>query len=531
MAETTPLPVVLVILDGWGHNPDIKGNAIRAAAPRFIESLGRLYPHGLLEASGEAVGLPAGFIGNSEVGHLALGAGRIVLQDLARINRAIRTGEFDRNPALLEAADRGARPGAALHLMGLLSDGGVHSHIDHLAALVRLARLRGVVNLFVHAFLDGRDTPPRSGLPYVRRTEEILSSEGIGAIATVSGRYYAMDRDNRWERIGKAYRALARGEAPRFATAGAAVEAAYAQEVGDEFIIPAIIEAPRPGGAKSAPGAPGSPSKRDGVIRDGDSVIFWNYRADRARQITRALTEQKFDKFGRGDPPALASFVCFTAYDRTWSLPVGFPDKALSGTFGQAVSDAGIPQLRIAETEKYAHVTYFFNGGVEAPFPGEARCLVPSPKVATYDLKPEMMAGEVTREVLARLVERPGQVVILNFANADMVGHTGFFDATVSACRTVDRSVEAVVTETLRLGGFAIVTADHGNAEQMIDPRTGGPMTAHTMNPVPVYVAGRGLEGRRMREGGLLADVAPTLIEILGIPKPKEMEGRSLLQG
>jgi 2,3-bisphosphoglycerate-independent phosphoglycerate mutase len=509
------LPMVLIVLDGWGWSERLEGNAIARSEPRFLPWLARTYPHGLLDASGESVGLPAGVIGNSEVGHLCLGSGRTVLQDLLRINRAIASGEFSRNPVLCRAIDRAASAeGAALHLLGLLSDGGVHSHIDHLEALIDLARSRGVRRLFVHPFLDGRDTPPRSGRSYLDRLEGSLRAAGVGRIATLSGRYYAMDRDNRWDRIEKAFRALTSREGPREVTAGAALQASYAADVTDEFVVPTVI------------GAAG-----EGAVRNGDVVVCFNFRSDRAREMTRAFAEIGFDRFRPAARPELASWVCFTAYDRTWSLPVAFPPQHLAGLFGEAVSHAGLRQLRIAETEKYAHVTYFFNGGEERSFPGEERCLIPSPKVATYDLKPEMSAPEVTAELVRRLRLDPRQVVILNYANADMVGHTGRFEETVAACRVVDRSVESVVTETLRLGGAAVVTADHGNAETLIDEATGGPVTAHTLNPVPVHVAGPGLEGKRLRPRGILADVAPTLLTLLGLPLPKEMEGRSLLEG
>ncbi len=512
------LPAVLIVLDGWGHSDGTEGNAIAASAPRFMEWLGRTYPTTLLQASGEAVGLPAGVIGNSEVGHLCLGAGRVVLQDLSRINRAIRDGDFDRNETLRRACEASAHPERALHVMGLLSDGGVHSHIDHLVAIVRSAARRSVRHLFVHAFMDGRDTPPKSGLTYARRAEDSLRAAGLGRIATLCGRYYAMDRDTRWDRTEKAYRALALREGPGHPSAAAAIEDGYARGITDEFLPPSIVGGPEAGG------------RRDARIRDGDTLVFFNFRADRARQITRAFTETGFDKFPLPARPRLAMYVCFTSFDRTWTLPVAFPPQHLTGTFGEAISQAGLEQLRIAETEKYAHVTYFFNGGEERVFPGEERCLIPSPRIATYDLQPEMSAREVTREVLRRLAEKPLQAVVLNYANADMVGHTGKLEPTVVACRTIDRSVEAVVREILRLGGFAVVTADHGNAEQMIDPRTGSPVTAHTLNPVPAHLVKTGLEGRTLRDGGLLSDVAPTMLQIMGLRVPEEMEGRSLLQ-
>ena len=518
MAATT-LPAVLVVLDGWGHSDATEGNAIAASRPRFMDRLARDFPTGLLAASGQAVGLPPGVIGNSEVGHLCLGAGRVVLQDLSRINRAIRDGEFARNEILERACAAAACEGAALHLMGLLSDGGVHSHIDHFEAIVGLAARRGVRELFLHVFTDGRDTPPRSALAYVRRTESILREASLGRVATVSGRYYAMDRDTRWDRTERAYRALVLREGKEHPSAAAAVESGYAAGLSDEFLVPSVVAGPAAGGG------------RDACVRDGDALVFFNFRADRARQITRAFTETGFSGFALPTRPALAVFVCFTAYDRSWSLPVAFPPQHLTGIMGEVVSQAGLPQLRIAETEKYAHVTYFFNGGEERVFSGEERCLVPSPRIATYDTQPEMSAPELTREVLQRLARKPRQVVILNYANADMVGHTGMFEPTVAACRVIDRSVEAVVGETLRLGGFAIVTADHGNAEKMIDPATATPVTAHTMNPVPVHVVAPGMEGKRLRNGGLLADVAPTMLAILGLRAPEEMEGRSLLVG
>ncbi len=510
-------PMVLVVLDGWGHSPRREGNAIAACSPSFMDRLAREWPSSLLQASGASVGLPDGYMGNSEVGHLCLGAGRVVPQDLARINRAIADGSLARNEALAVALAGAGRPGAALHLIGLLSDGGVHSHIDHFDAVVDLARAHGVRHLFTHAFLDGRDTPPMAAQKYVARAEAHLKDRGYGPIASVMGRYFAMDRDNRWERTEKAWRALVLREGDHVPDAAAAVAAAHARGQGDEFVPPAVVD----GAGREG---------REPVFRDGDAVVFFNFRADRARQITRAFTEQGFDRFRRPTPPILSAFVCFTTYDRTWSLPVAFPPQTIRHTFGEVVSDAGLPQLRIAETEKYAHVTYFFNGGVEQPFPGEERCLVPSPKVATYDLVPAMSSREVTGEVLKRLAAKPGQVVVLNYANADMVGHTGKLEATIEACRVLDQCVESVVTATLGHGGAAIITADHGNAEEMIDARTGGPVTAHTTNPVPVHVVEAASRGRRLRDG-LLADVAPTMLEMMGIPIPAEMEGRSLFKG
>ena len=507
------LPLALLVLDGWGAGQGGDGDAIARSGAPFMTRLAREWPTSTLDAAGESVGLPPGYIGNSEVGHLCLGAGRVVFQDLQRINRSIADGSLQKNPVLLQAMAEASRPGAALHVMGLWSDGGVHSHLDHFDAIVDLARARGVPTLFAHAFLDGRDTPPQSALPYLERGEARLKKNGYVPVASVQGRYYAMDRDQRWERTEKAWRALALREGEKAATGLDAVRAAYGRGVSDEFVEPAIVE---PAGAQRSP-----------AFRDGDVIVFFNFRADRARQITRAFTERGFDRFRRSAPPVLSRFVCWTTYDRTWSLPVAFPPQSIRNTFGEVIAAAGVPQLRIAETEKYAHVTYFFNGGVEPPFPLEERCLVPSPKVATYDLKPEMSARELTAETLGRIEAKPGQFVLLNYANADMVGHTGKLPATIEACRVVDQGVEAIVTAVLRLGGVAIVTADHGNAEQMIDAKTGGPVTAHSMNPVPVHVVGRGFEGRRLRRG-LLADVAPTMLEILGLRVPRDMEGRSL---
>ncbi|HEV8199216.1 MAG TPA: 2,3-bisphosphoglycerate-independent phosphoglycerate mutase [Candidatus Polarisedimenticolia bacterium] len=513
-AEAKRLPLALLVLDGWGTIQGGDGDAIARSGAPFMKRLAAEWPTARLQASGESVGLPPGYIGNSEVGHLCLGAGRVVYQDLQRINRAISDGALAKNPALLQALAEASRPGAALHVMGLWSDGGVHSHLDHFDAIVDLARARGVTTVFAHAFLDGRDTPPQSALPSLERGEAGLAKNGYAPIVSVMGRYHAMDRDQRWERTEKAWRALVLREGDHAATSAEAVRAAYARAIGDEFVEPALID---------PPGLP-----RPAAVRDGDVVLFFNFRADRARQITRAFTERGFDRFRCSSPPGLSSFVCWTTYDRRWGLPVTFPPQTIRNTFGEVVAAAGLPQLRIAETEKYAHVTYFFNGGVEPPFPLEERCLIPSPKVATYDLKPEMSARELTAETVRRLEAKPGQFVLLNYANADMVGHTGKLPATIEACRVVDQGVEAVVTAVLKLGGVAIVTADHGNAEQMIDAKTGGPVTAHSMNPVPVHLAGRGLEGRRLRDG-LLADVAPTLLSILGLDVPREMEGRSLL--
>ncbi len=517
------LPLVLISLDGWGLAETGPGNAIAACgAPRMQELAGR-FPSGRLEASGLAVGLPAGQMGNSEVGHMCMGAGRTVLQELLRISRAIETGEIAANPVLGPAMDGVARSGRSLHLLGLVSDGGVHSHIDHALGLALMARDRGVSKIYLHAFLDGRDTPPRSAMTYIERLERFFARERAGAFASVMGRYYAMDRDNRWDRTEVAFRAITEGTREACLRAGgaaAALRAAYERGEDDEFVRPTVI-------------APEG-SEPPGVVRSGDTVLFFNFRADRARQLTRAFTEVQFSRFARRARPDLAGCVCLTRYDETFDLPVAFPPAAPDRVVGQLLSEAGLAQLRIAETEKYAHVTFFFNGGEEKTFPGEERILVPSPRVPTYDLRPEMSAAGVTDVLLKRLAAGSRDlVVILNFANADMVGHTGVYDAAVRACRFVDGCVGRIADEVLGRGGSLIVTADHGNAEQMIDPVTGGPHTAHTLNPVPVIVAAAApdrLPAPRLRAGGTLADVGPTLLAMLGLPQAPQMTGRPLFE-
>ena len=513
------LPLVLISLDGWGHSPAREGNAIAACGAPHISALQRRHPDTLLSASGLDVGLPAGQMGNSEVGHMCMGAGRVILQDLMRITRAIESGAIHDNPALVGAIDSAARGGRSLHLMGLASDGGVHSHVDHARGLIRMARRRGVARVFLHAFLDGRDTPPRSALRWLEPLDELLREVG-GSFGTVTGRYWAMDRDNRWERTERAYRAMVLGEGLRAAGAAAAVRAAYARGEDDEFVQPTVIavEGKEPGG----------------LVRDGDAVIFFNFRADRARQITRAFTQTDFTGFVRPARPQLSDYVCMTRYDETFALPVAFPAAQPDRILGQILSEAGLKQLRIAETEKYAHVTFFFNGGEERTFPGEERILIPSPQVATYDRAPEMSAGPVTEALVKRMRAGGSDLVaILNLANADMVGHTGVYEAAVRACRVVDECVGRITREALSLGGSAVVTADHGNAEQMTDPDTGGPHTAHTLNPVPAIVVSDAHlkeRGARLRGGGTLADVAPTILQMLGLPQPEAMTGRTLLQ-
>jgi 2,3-bisphosphoglycerate-independent phosphoglycerate mutase len=512
VSGAAPLPagkrILLVICDGWGEAPPSESNAITRARTPTYDRWRRDYPWTTLEASGEPVGLPAGVMGNSEVGHLNIGAGRMVPQDLLRVDLALSDGSFFENPALVEAAERARRPGATLHLMGLLSDGGVHSHERHLFGLLELARRRKVPRVRVHAFTDGRDTPPRSALAYVDRLGAKLSPSEE-EIATVCGRYYAMDRDRRWDRVELAWNALRFGKGRRAAGARAAVEAAYALGESDEFIAPTVVEKD---GVASGP------------IADGDSVVFFNFRADRARQLTRAFTEPGFSEFPRGHLPSVF-FVCFTEYKKEFALPVAFPSPRLDRILAAVWGEAGVRNLRVAETEKYAHVTYFFNGGVEEPFPGEERRLVPSWKGATYDLHPEMSAEGITEEVLRAMSSDRFGALVVNYANADMVGHTGKLPETIVAIETLDRCFARLETSTRENGWLLVLTADHGNAEQMVDPATGQPHTAHTTNPVP-FVIGRA--GGPLASGGALRDVAPTLLALQGIAVPKEMTGRDL---
>jgi 2,3-bisphosphoglycerate-independent phosphoglycerate mutase len=509
------LPLALIVLDGWGFRAESRANAIRSASPQNMDELGARFPSLLLEAAGAAVGLPPGYIGNSEVGHLCLGAGRTVRQPLGLIFEAIASGEFFRNPSLVAAFRAAAAGGGAMHALGLVSDGGVHSHLDHAAALARMAREQGCDRLFFHAFMDGRDTPPQSGVHHLERLGLALQREGVGRVASVTGRYFAMDRDQRWDRTAKAYAALVRGEGRRAPSPAAAVREAYARGETDEFIEPTVIV------EGDAPIA---------TLSEGDAAIFFNFRPDRARQLTRALTAPSFGEFERPDRPALAAFVCFTRYEEASTLPIAFAKQQPVDVLGEVLAAHAIPQTRCAETEKYAHVTYFFNGVREQAFPGEDRILVPSPRVATYDLAPEMSAREVTASAIAALAADPARVLVVNLANADMVGHTGRFEETVRACKVVDECVGRLVGDILARGGGVIVTADHGNAELMVDPETGAPHTAHTMNPVPAILCGAPFRGRPLAPGGLLADVAPTLLDVLEIPPPKEMDGRTLLR-
>ena len=507
-------PLVLMILDGWGINPSPVHNAVALAKTPNLTKYLNEYPHVPIKTSGMAVGLPEGQMGNSEVGHLNLGAGRIVYQELTRVTKSILDGDFFTNPALLECIARVKASGGRLHLSGLLSDGGVHSHNTHLYALLELAKREGLTDVFVHCLLDGRDTPPQSGAGYLAELEAEIVRIGIGKIATVMGRYYAMDRDTRWDRVEKAYNAMVHGLGELCVSSQDAIIQSYASRVHDEFVVPAVI---------CEQGAP------VGHLLDGDGCIFFNFRSDRAREITRALALDDFDGFVRRDRPELADYVCLTEYDATFGLPIAFESTELKNLFGGILADAGLKQLRIAETEKYAHVTFFFNGGAETPFSGEDRALIPSPKdVATYDLKPEMSAVQVTEKLLKLLDQDQYDVIILNFANCDMVGHTGVEAAAITAVETVDTCAGRVVAKVRDLGGAVLITADHGNAEQMQDDN-GEPFTAHTTNPVWLVLVDDSRTGVTLREDGRLADVAPTMLKMLGLPQPTEMTGESLL--
>ncbi|MEI3347741.1 MAG: 2,3-bisphosphoglycerate-independent phosphoglycerate mutase [Dysosmobacter sp.] len=499
-------PTTLIIMDGFGLRSEASGNAIRTAATPRLDQFFQDFAHTELSASGLDVGLPAGQMGNSEVGHTNIGAGRVVFQDLPRITKSIADGDFFQNPAYLHAMDQCLQNDTSLHLMGLLSDGGVHSHLDHLFALLRMAKDKGLTKVFIHAFLDGRDVSPTSGADFVARTVEACREIGVGRIATVMGRYYAMDRDKRWDRVEQAYDAMVYGEGATFNPVPvAAVKDSYAAGITDEFVEPVVCDS-------------------EGTISDNDSVIFFNFRPDRAREITRALVDPNFDGFTRQFFPL--TFVCNTEYDATMpNVEVAFPRTSVRNGLGEYLSQMGMTQLRIAETEKYAHVTFFFNGGSETVFPGEDRVLVASPKVATYDLQPEMSAHEVADKCVERIESGAYDVIILNFANCDMVGHTGVFDAAVKAVETVDACVGQVVDATLKMGGIAMITADHGNAEQMTEP-DGSPMTAHTTNPVPFILCGAGTE---LRSGGRLADIAPTILDVMGLACPPEMDGKTLI--
>ena len=500
-------PVLLMILDGWGIAPASSSNAATLARTPNLDKYFANYPHTQLAASGLEVGLPAGQIGNSEVGHLNIGSGRIIYQSLTRISKSIADGDFFTNPVLVKVMDEVKASGKALHLLGLLSDGGVHSHITHIIALLEMAQKHGLTKVYVHAFLDGRDVPPQSALTYVEQLEAAMDKIGVGKIATVSGRYYAMDRDKRWERLAKAYATVAQGDGPKAASATAGIEASYAEGVTDEFVIPFTIEGV------------------DGRIQAGDGVIFANFRPDRAREITRAIIDEDFPHFERPQSARPVHFACMAQYDATIAAPVAYPPEEINDTLGQVLAQRGLRQLRIAETEKYAHVTFFFNGGVEEPNQNEERILIPSPKVATYDLQPEMSAEEVTQALLAELDKDKFDVVILNFANPDMVGHTGVLEAAIKAMEKVDNCVGRVVERVLALDGSVCICADHGNLEKMAEP-DGEPNTAHTTNPVPFLLISK--EKHELHQG-ILADIAPTMLELLHIPQPKAMTGKSLI--
>lgn len=497
-----------MILDGWGIAPASSSNAASLAHTPNLDKYFANYPHTQLEASGLEVGLPAGQIGNSEVGHLNIGSGRIIYQSLTRISKSITDGDFFTNPVLVQVMDQVKVSGKALHLLGLLSDGGVHSHITHIIALLKMAKKHGLSKVYVHAFLDGRDVPPQSALTYVEQLEQAMATIGVGKIATVSGRYYAMDRDKRWERLAKAYATVVQGEGERAVSATTGIQASYAAGVTDEFVIPFAVEGV------------------DGRIQAGDGVIFANFRPDRAREITRAIIDEDFPYFKRPASARPVHFACMAQYDATIAAPVAYPPEEINDTLGQVLAERGLQQLRIAETEKYAHVTFFFNGGVEEPNKNEERILIPSPKVATYDLQPEMSAEEVTQALLTELDKDKFDVVILNFANPDMVGHTGVLEAAIKAMEKVDECVGRIVEKVLFLDGSVCICADHGNLEKMAEA-DGEPNTAHTTNPVPFILISK--EQHQLHQG-ILADIAPTMLELLHIPQPKAMTGKSLIE-
>lgn len=506
-------PVMLMILDGFGIAEASEGNAVSLAKKPNFDRLVKEYPHSMLQASGMAVGLPEGQMGNSEVGHLNIGAGRIVYQELTRITKAIADGEFFKNEELLKAMKNAKENNSALHLMGLLSNGGVHSHIDHLKGLLEFAKKEGLQKVYVHAFMDGRDVAPSSGKEFIEKTEAMMKEVGVGQIATISGRYYAMDRDNRWERVELAYNAIVKGTGETANSAVEAIEKSYHDNKTDEFVLPTVIL------------EDGHPTT---TVKSGDSVIFFNFRPDRARELTRALTQKDFDGFNA--EKLQLTFVTMTQYDKTFEgVNVAFKAQTLTNTLGEFVANKGLNQLRIAETEKYAHVTFFFNGGVEKPNENEDRALIASPKVATYDLKPEMSAYEVTEELIKRIDSDKYDMIILNYANPDMVGHTGVIPAAVKAIETVDECLGKVADKILEKDGSLFITADHGNAETMIDFSTGNPFTAHTTDPVPFVWVSNHSKGKSL-EDGKLSDIAPTMLKEMGIDKPEEMTGHSLIK-
>ena len=503
---------MLLILDGWGINNKKEGNAVANADTPNFNKYWSNYPHTELKTSGLDVGLPKGQMGNSEVGHLNIGAGRIIYQEFTRINKEIEEGGFFSNCAFIRAVENAKKYNSDMHLMGLFSQGGVHSHIEHLEALLKLCKDNGLTNVYVHAFLDGRDVPPKSGVEDIKRIESYMSQLGVGKVATVQGRYYAMDRDKRWDRVELAYNAMVNGEGEIFNSAVEAVEKSYEENRTDEFVLPTVIT---------------NGDKPVARIKEKDSIIFFNFRPDRAREITRAFVDIDFNGFNRVFFPVY--YVCLTQYDITIkNVDIAFNPQSYSNTLGEYISKKGLKQLRIAETEKYAHVTFFFNGGVEAPNPGEDRALIQSPKVATYDLQPEMSAFEVTDKVISEIDKDIYNLIILNFANADMVGHTGVYEAAITAINAVDKCLGRVVNKVLEKGGAAYITADHGNAEVMVDYETGEPFTSHTTNVVPLIVVGEG--NLELRDGGRLCDIAPTILQTMGLDIPAEMTGVSLIK-
>jgi 2,3-bisphosphoglycerate-independent phosphoglycerate mutase len=504
-----------MILDGWGFSSNPNGNAVFEAKTPHLDGLEAEYPHTHLLCSGKAVGLPEGIVGNSEVGHLNIGAGRIVCQELRRIDNFIQDGSFFKNDKLKAVMGKVKATNSALHLMGLVSEGGVHSQLSHLFALIDMADKNRIPNVYIHAILDGRDTPPDGGVGYIKRLSEYLNQKKTGDIASICGRFYAMDRDNRWDRIEKAFCLYTQGKGVKEKNPVEAVKKAYLRGETDEFVRPIVIIDPKEEPVR--------------IIGDRDGIIFFNFRADRSREITRAFTDPSFSFFKRDPLPKLCEFVCMTLFDETFDLPVAFSPVRLSGILGEVVSRHGLRQLRIAETEKYAHVTYFFNGGEEKPFPLEERCLIPSPRdVRTYDLKPEMSAYRVTEEVIARLKSKQYHMVVLNFANMDMVGHTGVLDAAIKACEATDHCIHQIVSTVKAQDGITMITADHGNAEQMIE-ETGQVHTAHTLNPVRFLLIDDMRKNAELRNG-ILGDIAPTILEIMGIEKPQQMTGKSLLK-
>ena len=506
-------PLALIIIDGWGYSPARDGNAIALAATPFYDELCEKYPQTLLEAHGSRVGLPAGVMGNSEVGHLNIGSGRVIRMDVSLVDHEIETGEFFRNNVLVSAIEGARDRGKALHLMGLVSDGQVHSSLTHLYALMKLAKHSGLQQVYIHCFLDGRDTPPSSSVQYLAALQQKIDEIGCGEIASVCGRYYAMDRDKRWERTKRAFDLLVSGIGEKSRDPIEAVRQSYDRGVTDEFVEPISIVREH--------------AEPVATIKDDDAVIFFNFRPDRARQLTRALAVAGFNEFDVSNRPKVA-FVCFTMYDRTFDLPIAFPPRDHRNVLAEVFAGVCVRNYRLAETEKYAHVTYFFNGGVEKEFGCESRLLVPSPKIATYDLQPEMSAFKVTDKVLRGVDDGETDVFVINFANPDMVGHTGKLDKTIEACQYVDTCLGWITKRVREARGTTIITADHGNAEQMIDLLTGNPHTAHTTNPVPFHLIDEEFIGVKLREGGALEDVAPTMLSLLGVEKPVEMTGRDL---